>query len=1802
MFLKKITRLVLLKIFIIVCVVSGMSQDTLIFDIQKKSGIQGSTVCLDVTAKNFKDIESIQFNLSYNATLVVPQCPATNIHPMLRGSIFGDLFNCQSKDNGFLRFVWASSPTSIPDGEVLFTLCFELKGDPGNVSPVSINGVILDVEVCRLISGKTNCKAPFMSNPGSITITSTTLELITSYCETVGGKGSITFYGTGGNPPYSYTVNTNEFLGSGIQDAQRVSYADLPPKLYSVKITDASGGMITKNISLLDTLFLKYNKTFKDPTCSYLKTGLIKLNTQPHPLGINYTYEWSNLVSGVGLDSLKDIPTGKYFVTITTHTGCKILDSVELKREPINMSLKLLTPAPCSQSGVFGFVEVNASGGTPKKVGDPYRIIINGGNNFSINPPYTLGQRAGKYSITVTDSLVCFANDSITIPFESTPDMTAATQDIQCKGANNGSAVITVSPYSRDYTYFGMNALSITALGSSNPRSDTIKLSDLKPGQYRIRALHSINNCKDTVMFTINEPQDSLKLNTAIVQPGCNVLGSINVNASGGSGPYNYIWNPAQSPGTTSLTNLTGGSYRVTVTDSKNCIDTFAITLNTQGALAVTSAISKPISCPGKNDAKLKATPSGGTAPYTYEWKNSSGQTLSLTDSLVNIGPGVYSVQVNDKDGCKSRPDTIIVSNPVSFTTIKGTSVPARCYLSNDGIATIMVAGGNTGYTFEWQRLGNTQILGRDTMLRDSAGTYIVKSINASGCSVTDTLIITAPAAINVNPTVIQPKCDTLGTISLNPTGGVPGYKYIWNTAAIDTLNNIKNLDSGNYQVTVTDANGCNSTFSQSLNPSGRPQINATSTNITCFGANNGTLSVNINSPNGPFDISWKDSFGNNAGNTQTVTGRGPGMYSVIVTDKNKCSSITQTVSITQPDSIAYTKNITNALCFQDEGSATIRVSGGNSGYNFEWKNLSNQIIGRDSTIRLRAGKYTVVIANTGNCPKTDTITITEPTKVAFSKPDTIDVRCFGQSNGRAAIFNSPPNLNYTWSNGTTGPFVVDLPKGRHWVSAVNNNGCKSDTVYFNIGEPPKIYLDQTKNIISNPKCFGQNNGSLSVVAQGGTGNNFSYRWSNSRNGDFIDNLSQGKFLVTITDGAGCTGIDSITLESPQELRVVKNNAISKNPDCVNLTGGSTGFTISGGNSGQKLITWQSGISSTSEIANGLKAGSYCATITDSQGCTAIFCDTLTQALKEVKLTTRLTKPVTCNSGKDGGLAVTISGNNAPYNVSWKNANGVEVSNDTIALGIPAGRYTVLVKELNPEGCQNTDTIEIQEPPKIIIDTLTIDRRKVTCFGGTNGQAEVKSGVTGLTYTWSSGTVAAFATNLPAGRNWVMAKDSKNCTSDTTYFTTDAFDILSIDDLNTQLVNVSCFGLVNGSARIVAIGGTGFSYTYRWENGSTTAERNDLAAGVYKVTISDSNNCIQTDSIAISQPSVLVSSLDLSKSVELDCKGTEAGRIGIKTTGGNPGIKTISWQSGVTVDNGVAIGLKAGNYCATVSDNFGCKDTFCYTLKTPPPVFGEINNPQPPACNGGKTCISVKSISGGTGNKYTFQINNGRRFPVDTCVTVTAGQYFISFIDSTGCSVDTIVTINQPEPISVNLGPDIEMNLGQEPVQIKVDINSAFRIDTVIWTPKSSLNCLTPDCITVETKPVTNTTYLATVIDENGCKGSDEINVTIRNIRNVYFPNIFTPNRDGFNDYFQAVIGPGVERILAFSIYDRWGNMVFDKSDFVPDPAGTDGWDGTYNGVRLDPGVFVYFAKARFIDGREIQYSGSVTLADKVRN
>ncbi|MGB4960321.1 MAG: gliding motility-associated C-terminal domain-containing protein, partial [Saprospiraceae bacterium] len=683
---------------------------------------------------------------------------------------------------------------------------------------------------------------------------------------------------------------------------------------------------------------------------------------------------------------------------------------------------------------------------------------------------------------------------------------------------------------------------------------------------------------------------------------------------------------------------------------------------------------------------------------------------------------------------------------------------------------------------------------------------------------------------------------------------------------------------------------------------------------------------------------------------------------------------------------------------------------------------------------------------------------------------------------------------------------------------------------------------------------------------------------------------------MTVTDSNGCSQTDVMTLNPRGSISI--NALVTKQVSCFAANDAALFLDIFAPTNGPYNVSWKNAagveVAISQTVAN-IGPGVYSVEVSDKDGCSNSAQNIVVTEPAPIVFSTAITNAPCFQS--NGRATITISGNPTGYKYEWRIKDSLTVIDTDHILDAKAGSYTV--KVIHPNNCTKDTNIIITEPTKI---TFPIpETRKVTCFGLSTGQAAIIGAPTGISFSWSTGAAGQFATNFREGRAWVLGSLG-SCVSDTTFFNIDTEPRLTIDTAKTVKTLPLCFGSADGSLKVEALGGTNIGYNYNWANGTTGPQLNNLAAGVYTVTITDSNNCAYTDSITLGQPTRMIPAVDPLKTVELNCKNRDAGKIGLQVSGGNPGKKTITWQSGILTDNEVAIGLSSGRYCATVTDNFGCSATFCYQLSDASPLVGKIKAPAQPLCNGGKTCIAVDFITGGTGNKYTFQLNNGIRFPIDTCLQVFAGQYFINLIDSAGCSIDTTITISQPDPITVDLGPDLDVQLGASSPTIRVSINSPAGIGNVIWSPTEGIECIVSNCFSVQANPTTTTTYRLTATDQNGCTGSDEITINVKNIRNVFFPNIFSPNRDGVNDHFQAITGSGVEKIITFVIFDRWGNKVFEKNDYVPDPTGTDGWDGTHGGRALDPGVYVYYSLARFDDGKDIEYSGSVTLADKVRN
>jgi gliding motility-associated-like protein len=367
-----------------------------------------------------------------------------------------------------------------------------------------------------------------------------------------------------------------------------------------------------------------------------------------------------------------------------------------------------------------------------------------------------------------------------------------------------------------------------------------------------------------------------------------------------------------------------------------------------------------------------------------------------------------------------------------------------------------------------------------------------------------------------------------------------------------------------------------------------------------------------------------------------------------------------------------------------------------------------------------------------------------------------------------------------------------------------------------------------------------------------------------------------------------------------------------------------------------------------------------------------------------------------------------------------------------------------------------------------------------------------------------------------------------------------------------------------------------------------------ITAGTYYVTVTDSRNCTQQDSFNITEPDTLVAAVDSSGTLNLSCGGSADGIITLNVSGGNAGGYDFVWDPDVS-SSYQAVNLPAGQYHVTVTDPRGCQDTASYLLTSPPPIVVEWPTVEEPACFGDETVLLIENVSGGNGN-YSFTVNSGELYDIGEPVMLPSGIYIISVFDDRGCSSDSTYIIMEPDPILVSIIPENPViDLGDSIFLEGIIDQAPHNIVMTLWTSAEPMSC--PTCPGTWVFNAVPATYTWTVTDENGCQGSASILVDVDYQRDVYIPNIFSPNGDGRNDDFRIFTGPGVVSINYIHIYDRWGNLIHVEGERMPSESGAGNWDGTSKGEEVNPGVYVYVVEITFIDNNTtLTYRGDVTL------
>ena len=229
---------------------------------------------------------------------------------------------------------------------------------------------------------------------------------------------------------------------------------------------------------------------------------------------------------------------------------------------------------------------------------------------------------------------------------------------------------------------------------------------------------------------------------------------------------------------------------------------------------------------------------------------------------------------------------------------------------------------------------------------------------------------------------------------------------------------------------------------------------------------------------------------------------------------------------------------------------------------------------------------------------------------------------------------------------------------------------------------------------------------------------------------------------------------------------------------------------------------------------------------------------------------------------------------------------------------------------------------------------------------------------------------------------------------------------------------------------------------------------------------------------------------------------------------------------------------------------------------------------------------------------YSYSLDGINFRPNPRFLDLPEGDYNLFIVDIKGCRDTTIVPIVAPTQTIADAGPDMTVDLGATGI-IDGSVITDYDITNITWSPLDSFVDCT-ECLTPEVFPLGATTYTLTVTDENGCTSSDDVQFLVNIVRPVYWPNIISSNDDNNNDFFNLFGGPAVDGIENLKVYDRWGNLMYDGAPLIN--SYTEGWDGTFNGKDVNPGVYAWIGAIRFIDRDEsgqnvvLNYSGDVTV------
>ena len=1316
-----------------------------------------------------------------------------------------------------------------------------------------------------------------------------------------------------------------------------------------------------------------------------------------------------------------------------------------------------------------------------------------------------------------------------------------------CFGDSTGSIDLTFSGGISPFTYLWSNG------------SVTEDLSNIPAGDYDVVVTDS-NGCQGVRLMVVSEPLGPLTLSETHTDALCigGAQGSIDLSVVGGTLDYSYLWNNAEL--TEDIIDLVPGLYIAQVTDGQACIDSITIEILDPSNTMVLSVIETDVSCYEVSDGAIDLTVTGGAFPYSFDWSNTE-----TTEDVSGLVSGNYFVIVQDGNFCESFISGFI-DQPLASLSATDSITTVACHGDSTGAIQVTTLGGTSPYTYAWDNGSVEEDI--DSIF---AGSYTLVITDENLCTDTNTYIVNEPLALVLGSDLIDATCfgDGDGSIDLTPAGGVSPYTYQWSNDS--TTQDLDSLIAGDYTLVLTDENLCTATVTLTINEPEAPiSVTADSSNISCFGGNDGFIDLTVVGGNGSYSYVWS-----NAALSEDLTDLFIGTYTVDVQDFKGCTT-SLSMTLTQPDApLSLSVEMTPVICFsEDNGTATVTATGGTAPYTYLWSNTEDSLF-IDSLI---AGDYSVLVTDSLLCFDTITVTVTEP-PILTAVADSIDVLCHGDSTGTVSVVaqGGVEAYSYLWDTGTadTTTVVDSLPAETYTVVVTDTNGCffATSTTINEPLAPLSGALEVTDNI-----CFGDSLATIDATISGGV-LPYSYLWSNDSITAYIDSLAVGPYLLTVTDSNACVFVIDTVIVSPTLL--VVQDTVSN----VNCFGGSDGWidlTVSEATAPYQYL-WSN--LDTLQDLDSLIAGTYEVVITDSNNCVTLYPVTVTEPLAPLTLSMDSIN-VFCFGDTTGSIDLNVTGGTPAYSYVWNTGDTLQDVDSLVT-----GTYQVVVTDTNQ--CVDSLSVFIDQPlAPIALSATQVD---ILCFGDATGAVDltVSGGTpasTGYVFDWNSG---AFATedlaDIPFGPYAVLVTDSLLCSDTLSVLLTQPDAPLDID---FTILNVSCFGDSTGDVLAEISGGT-LPYQWNWDLPivDTTLFIDSLFTGDYVLNVIDSNNCVYQETATVTQPEApLTVTYD---EVLPSCFEYSDGILTLLPAGGTAPYSYL-WSTGdttISIDS-----LATGNFSAEILDTLGCFTSIDIFLAEPPELQISLDVDALAGCS--PFVVQFTNTSNATAN-CEWDFGNGNTYT--GCENVfniyeSGGIYSVSLTayDDNGCFND----VTYDDFITVYQTPTAAMNV--DPVYLYPDVptttitNESEGGDTFVWNMGESeqdFMGFEPGAYTYSPNLI-DTFYVSLLaITDEGCVDSTQGFVAFLNDPFLYAPNSFTPDGNILNDIWVPVFSsPQYVQRYNLDIYNRWGERVFETTDL------NQGWDATYNGSPVQDGTYIWKINFRWYDQRTYELTGHIIL------